>query len=82
MHCWFNSKKQIEWFSKLLQPIFRLSCNSLEGNAQKARNFQENQNFVMHEGVGEVQYHDVGDRGLTKGIKLDFSRFVGKNPST
>lgn len=35
----------------------------------------------MHEGVGEVQYRDVGDRSFSKGIKLDFPRLVGKNPS-
>ncbi|XP_041011286.1 uncharacterized protein LOC121255061 [Juglans microcarpa x Juglans regia] len=74
-------ENQEKRFSDLIQQISRLSCNNSEGNGQNARNNQDSHRGGREGDNEEVHTHDMGERSVAKGIKLDFPRFFGKNPA-
>lgn len=79
-------QKPIKLFSKLLQQISRIYCNVSKYNGYTTRNTLDNQTFVcygrMNEG-GLNNYHWEGREIMfSKGIKLDFPKFIGQNLST
>lgn len=74
-----DSEAQDKRIAEVLQQISRISVSNLMGNGDFVGNI--NGHDMNLEGVGEINHRELGDRGLPKGVKLEFPRFSRHNPS-